>query len=149
MARVAPLALLAAVMAACALPCDAAATPIYRCVAGGAVTYTDTPCKGGEAIDVHAGSASPAAIERLAREQQLASERYARQRIAEQEMERMRPPPEVRVVEPLPPPPDSYGYCTYCGGWVDFVPPKPPRVEPRPTRRSSSFVPAAPRVPGR
>ena len=43
-------------------------TPIYKCKdAHGGLLYTDTPCKGGERLNLRSGVADPAAILRLER----------------------------------------------------------------------------------
>jgi hypothetical protein len=45
---------------------SAAADPIYKCGdASTGVVYTDAPCEGGERLDIQAGVADPAAVERL------------------------------------------------------------------------------------
>jgi Domain of unknown function (DUF4124) len=66
----------------------AANTPIYRCKdAHGGLLYTDTPCKGGERLNLKPGVADPAAILRLERAQaaldELAAERRADEALEE------------------------------------------------------------------
>jgi hypothetical protein len=120
-----------------------AGPPIYRCEgADGRVLYTDVPCANGHVVDMRPGDADPAAIERLARARQAASEEFSR-RVALEAAERRAN--ERRVIELPPPPPDPGTYCEYCGGvyaypWVT-PPPRPPRERP-PLRRPPSFVPA-------
>jgi hypothetical protein len=62
----------------------AATTPIYKCVdAHLGLLYTDEPCKDGEAMNIRAGDADPAAVARLDRERD-ALDKSAAQRIAAQ-----------------------------------------------------------------
>jgi hypothetical protein len=130
-----------AVVAFVALSCNAATT-IYKChSADGGVLYTDAPCLEAEMIEVHAGSADPGAIDRLARDAQLASERYAQQRAAaalfELEQQRIS---QARPIET--PPPDAGTYCEYCGGWATGITAAEPpqRHRHRATRRPPAFV---------
>lgn len=63
---------------------SAATTPIYKCLDKNlGLLYTDLPCKDGERLDVRAGDADPAAVERLER-QTDALDQSAAQRIADQ-----------------------------------------------------------------
>jgi hypothetical protein len=41
---------------------------VYKCSDGGKALYSHVPCKGGAVVDVRAGTADPAAIDRLERE---------------------------------------------------------------------------------
>jgi hypothetical protein len=62
----------------------AANTLIYKCRdARGGLLYTDTPCKGGEQLDLKPGVADPAAILRLARAQAALDEVAAKRRADE------------------------------------------------------------------
>jgi hypothetical protein len=72
-------------------------TPIYKCKdSRGGVLYTDTPCEGGEPLNVKPGVADPAAILRLERAQaaldELAAKRRADEALEEsaKETERLR-----------------------------------------------------------
>ena len=45
---------------------DAASAPIYKCRDDNlTLIYTDSPCKGGERLDIHAGEVGPGAVARL------------------------------------------------------------------------------------
>jgi hypothetical protein len=59
-------------------------TPIYKCkdVHGG-LLYTDTPCNGGERLNLRPGVADPAAILRLERAQATVDELAAKRRADE------------------------------------------------------------------
>jgi hypothetical protein len=58
--------------------------PIYKCKdAHGGVLYTDTPCKGGEQLNLKPGIADPAAILRLERAQATLDELAAKRRADE------------------------------------------------------------------
>ena len=62
----------------------AASTPIYKCRdAQGGALYTDTPCKGGEQLNLKPGVADPAAILRLERAQAALDELAAKRRAEE------------------------------------------------------------------
>src|ERR1700730_13099915 len=62
----------------------AANTPIYKCKdAHGGVPYTDTPCKGGERLNLKPGVADPAAILRLERAQGVLDKLVAKRRADE------------------------------------------------------------------
>jgi hypothetical protein len=73
----------------------AANAAIYKCkdVHGG-LLYTDTPCKGGERLNLKPGVADPAAIQRLERAQaalnELAAKRRADEALEESEKETQR-----------------------------------------------------------
>lgn len=59
-------------------------TPIYKCRdAHGGLLYTDTPCKGGERLNLKPGVADRAAILRLERAQAALDELAARRRADE------------------------------------------------------------------
>jgi hypothetical protein len=59
-------------------------TPIYKCRdAHGGLLYTDTPCKGGERLNLKPGVADPAAILRLERAQAALEELAAKRRVDE------------------------------------------------------------------
>ena len=59
-------------------------TPIYKCRdAHGGLLYTDTPCKGGERLNLKPGVADPAAILRLERAQAAPDELAAKRRADE------------------------------------------------------------------
>jgi Domain of unknown function (DUF4124) len=59
-------------------------TLIYKCRdARGGLLYTDTPCKGGEQLDLKPGVADPAAILRLERAQAALDELAAKRRADE------------------------------------------------------------------
>ena len=62
----------------------AANTAIYKCkdVHGG-LLYTDTPCKGGERLNLKPGVADPAALLRLERAQAALEELAAKRRVDE------------------------------------------------------------------
>jgi hypothetical protein len=62
----------------------AANTPIYKCRdAHGGLLYTDTPCQGGEQLNLKPGVADPAAILRLERAQAALDEVAAKRRADE------------------------------------------------------------------
>jgi Domain of unknown function (DUF4124) len=62
----------------------AANTPIYKCKdAHGGLLYTDTPCKGGERLNLKPGVPDPAAILRLERAQAALDELAAKRRADE------------------------------------------------------------------
>ncbi len=134
----------AAAMAALAVAAGAAPAPIYRCVLGdGSVLYTDTPCRGGETVNVNAGEADPRAIERLRVLQQEASAQYARERAVAQEQAA-----ELRMMEaqrayaqPAPPPPE-----TFVGPYDYFAPHYLMQAEPRKHRERSPAVRRRPSV---
>jgi hypothetical protein len=65
-------------------PVAAANAPIYKCreIQGG-LLYTDTPCKGGEQLNLKPGVADPAAILRLERAQAALDELAAKRRADE------------------------------------------------------------------
>ncbi len=59
-------------------------TPIYKCKdAHGGLLYTDTPCKGGERLNLKPGVADPAALLRLERAQAALEELAAKRRVDE------------------------------------------------------------------
>src|ERR1700693_3984529 len=59
-------------------------TPIYKCKdAHGGLLYTDTPCNGGERLNLRPGAGDPAAILRLERAQATLDELAARRRADE------------------------------------------------------------------
>jgi len=59
-------------------------TPIYKCKnAHGGLLYADTPCNGGERINLKSGVADPAAILRLERAQATLDELAAKRRADE------------------------------------------------------------------
>jgi hypothetical protein len=59
-------------------------TPIYKCkVVHGGLLYTDTPCNGGERLNLRPGVADPAAILRLERAQATVDELAAKRRADE------------------------------------------------------------------
>ena len=59
-------------------------TPIYKCKdAHGGLLYTDTPCKGGERLNIKPGVADPAALLRLERAQAALEELAAKRRVDE------------------------------------------------------------------
>lgn len=72
-------------------------TPIYKCKdAHGGLLYTDTPCKGGERLNLKPGVTDPAAILRLERAEAVLDELAAKRRADEaleelkEEAERLR-----------------------------------------------------------
>jgi hypothetical protein len=72
-------------------------TPIYKCKdAHGGLLYTDTPCQGGERLNLKPGVADPAAILRLERAEAVLDELAAKRRADEaleelnEEAERLR-----------------------------------------------------------
>ena len=139
----------AAAMAAFAIAAGAAPAPIYRCVLGdGSVLYTDTPCRGGETVNVNAGEADPRAIERLRVLQQEASAQYARERALAQEQAA-----ELRMMEaqrayaqPAPPAPPAEAfvgpYDYFAPSYLTPADPRRHRERPPAVRRRQSFVPA-------
>jgi len=65
-------------------------TPIYKCKdAHGGLLYTDTPCKGGERLNLKPGVADPAAILRLERAQAVLDELAAKRR-ADEALEKLK-----------------------------------------------------------
>jgi len=65
-------------------PLAVADTPIYKCKdAHGGLLYTDTPCKGGERLNLKPGVADPTAILRLERAQAALDELAATRRADE------------------------------------------------------------------
>jgi hypothetical protein len=69
---------------------SAASAEVYKCKqAGGGVAYQDYACKGGTIVDVRAGSADPAAVDRLERAN-AAFDRAAAARKANEEVAAIR-----------------------------------------------------------
>jgi hypothetical protein len=65
-----------------------ATAQIYKCAQeGGRVLYSDMPCKGGAAIDVRVGTANPAAVTQLARDNAAFDRKMAARRAAEDQAE--------------------------------------------------------------
>jgi hypothetical protein len=65
-----------------------AAAQVYKCTQdGGRVLYSDMPCKGGAAVDVRAGTANPAAVTQLARDNAAFDRKMAARRAAEDQAE--------------------------------------------------------------
>src|SRR5215510_6944320 len=100
----------------------AADASVYRCKgANGSVLYTDYPCDGGAAVDIHPGRADPDAKERLARAQaeldRAAAARRTREAMENAQREQMN---QLRqAAENAPPPSDAYdqGYGVPYGGY--------------------------------
>jgi hypothetical protein len=122
-----------------------AGSPIYKCRgANGDMMYTDTACKGGEKLEIDAGDADPRAIERLARERQASSERFARQQAAIAAEAAQRRTADL-AAQPAPARVEGT-YCEWCGGWGGYVLSPPPPQRPPPLRPSPrpSFLPSRP-----
>ena len=76
-------------------------TLIYKCKdARGGLLYTDTPCKGGERLNLKPGVADPAAILRLERAQAALDELAAKRR-ADQALEELKKEAERKEEERL------------------------------------------------
>lgn len=129
------------------------ADPIYKCGNGAqGVVYTDTPCKGGERLDVNAGAADPAALDRL-KEVRKALDQSADRRLAAQQ--RAIPALSTSGLPPYSPlyapeataeRDDDYPYADvgYAPGW--YVPVIRPRAH-RPRATVDSAPRFAPRPP--
>lgn len=144
---------------ALALLCGAAAAQsIFRCDDGkGGVLYADVPCRDGAKVDVRAGKADPAAIERLRRDEKAFAERHAaREARAQADAQAARDSRDARAraerqAELDRQQSEYVGYPGYAwGGYYPWtpVPPRPPlRPDPPP---ASGFVPATPaKIPSR
>jgi hypothetical protein len=128
----------------------AAADPIYRCIdENGRVLYTSERCKGGVELEIDAGKADPAAIDRLRRNVDAERMKDAARSREQAELALMsanmadapwRGAPYAGGGEP------DYGgpNCEYCGAWTFF--PYLPQQVMRPHRarpmRPQHVVPA-------
>ena len=134
-------------------PADAADTPIYKCRdANGEVLYTDNPCKGGERLDIQAGTPDPAASKRLERAQEALDKGAAEHRAAEErqaarqaELDRMRREAEEaqRAAERAA----NNQYYVYALGWgccPPFTRHRPPRPRPPKPPEPPRFAPNPP-----
>jgi hypothetical protein len=145
------------VVLACVAACvtnPLAAQAIYRCDDGkGGVLYADEPCQGGTRMEIRAGTADPAAIERLRRDQKAFDERHAaRQARAQAEAQaaaeaRRTERERERASAPAEP---TWAYPGYAwGGYWPYVPvtPRPPRPPPVAPQGSVPATPAFPVAP--
>ena len=129
---------------------SAAADPIYKCGdASTGVVYTDAPCKGGERLEIQAGVADPAAVERL-QDARDALDRSADRRRANQGRDAARQADANWMMQETfqtpQPPEDEYPYYDdgYGGGW--YVPAarrRPVHSRPLPEVRAR-FAPKPP-----
>lgn len=98
-----------------AMPALAVTAPVYKCFDSHlALVYTDLPCKDGEQVDIRAGDADPAAVERLQRERDLLDLSAAQRMQDERRAAQMQPvaAPEEDMGPPYAEQP-SYGYLAY------------------------------------
>lgn len=125
---------------------DASEVPIYKCMqAIGGVLYTDTPCKGGELLDIRPGAPDPAAMIRLERAQASLDRSAARRQAAAEieaaggdEMQRLGREEEAARREAAAFP---YANSDYGAGWEWF----PLVVHPRFHRPRPPKLPMQPR----
>ena len=83
-----------------------AASPTYRCDAGGAITYSDKPCTAGRQIAVDVAMEGPNAADRTAAAQRLRDDKATIEAIERERLERNRRTfgPDRRVRRPPKPP---------------------------------------------
>jgi hypothetical protein len=80
--------LLLCIALAAGMLCSPAAAQVYKCAQDrGGVLYSDVPCKGGAVVDVEAGTANPAAVRQLARDNAAFDRKLAARRAAEDQAE--------------------------------------------------------------
>jgi hypothetical protein len=98
-----------------AMPALAVTAPVYKCFDSHlALVYTDLPCKDGEQVDIRAGDADPAAVERLERERDMLDLSAAQRMLDERRAAQMQPvsaPEEDMSPEQAEQP--GYGYLAY------------------------------------
>lgn len=111
--------------------CSPAAGQVYKCTQeGGRVLYSDVPCKGGAVVDVHAGTANPAAVRELARDNAAFDRKMAARRAAEDQAELRRRQLDTQLElarAAQGSPTASYGGPGYYAPGYAFV--TPPRVK--------------------
>lgn len=116
----------------------AADAAVFRCVEpGGRVLYTDVPCRNAVVVDLHPGTADPAAAQRLKQAQAALDAGMARLRADEaRDAERAEAYALSRAAlsAAQPPAPEpAADYWPVYGGFVGPIRPRPPHgVSPKP-----------------
>ena len=132
------IALAAAVLLVAPPVARGADTAVFRCVEqGGRVLYTDVPCRNAVVVDLHPGTADPAAAQRLKQAQATLDAGMARLRADEaREAERAQAYALSRAAALAAQPPEPAPVADYWPVYGGFVGPIRPRhhhgVSPRP-----------------
>jgi hypothetical protein len=131
----------------------AADTPIYKCrEATSRVLYTDEPCDGGNRLDIRAGIADPAALQRLERAREALDQSTAERAAADkldaarkEETDRLRREAEAAQAQRAAESAASYSDYDYASGWGWYLP-YPRRERPRrlPPNAAESRFPTNP-----